>query len=188
MAPSPSPFVLADKEESSFLANRDARLAANTTKAKARADDIANNSTLAESTSSFLQSYNSTYQSTVSNLSSLPTQTVTSAARTDVLEALTKATRVAIKMRSDTASASMFLNPYDVRQVRLPLSSSSSSSSSLNWSKLGSGLSCPFFGFLVSSCWFSQLASLVLSTWFSSSFRSKNVIFVCQRHSSSILA
>jgi hypothetical protein len=102
-------------EESSFLASRQSRISANTAKAALREKSLAENSAASESITTFLQSFNARYQEAVEILEKLPRHTVTASQRTDTSTTLSNCVQTALKLRSDTAIASMYLNPFDVR-------------------------------------------------------------------------
>ncbi|GMI30644.1 hypothetical protein TeGR_g2256 [Tetraparma gracilis] len=103
-------------EESAFLATRNARLQAASDKATSRAAEKQASTTEEESTAAFLESFRSTLASARSTLSLVPSSLcVTSKKRADALSLLSSISQSCASLRLSTASASHFLNPFDVR-------------------------------------------------------------------------
>jgi len=111
--------LAADDEQSAFLAKQKARLDSLSLKANTRSSELEANSSAAESSSTFLSAFNGTYQETITILAALPSKTITASERASTLATLTTATHTAFNLRALTASASLYLNAYDVRQCEL---------------------------------------------------------------------
>eukprot|EP00518_Triparma_eleuthera_P021865 CAMPEP_0197553778 /NCGR_PEP_ID=MMETSP1320-20131121/9850_1 /TAXON_ID=91990 /ORGANISM="Bolidomonas sp., Strain RCC2347" /LENGTH=403 /DNA_ID=CAMNT_0043114583 /DNA_START=157 /DNA_END=1365 /DNA_ORIENTATION=- len=110
--------------EARFLASSTSRTTALHQKSTLRATALASNSAESEDVSTFLKSFNATLQRCLAALSELPGGVaVTAKSRASVLATLTSLQSSALGLRSETAAASHFLNPYDVRSCEIKATS-----------------------------------------------------------------
>eukprot|EP00520_Triparma_pacifica_P016415 CAMPEP_0118633538 /NCGR_PEP_ID=MMETSP0785-20121206/1053_1 /TAXON_ID=91992 /ORGANISM="Bolidomonas pacifica, Strain CCMP 1866" /LENGTH=158 /DNA_ID=CAMNT_0006524425 /DNA_START=10 /DNA_END=482 /DNA_ORIENTATION=- len=103
--------------ESKFLAASRARTDANSRRVNEAAEERLKNSSEEESVSRFLKDFNADYFIVLEKLDGIDSGkiAVTARDRGAVLDVLGEAHKVGLNLRERTASASLFLNPYDVR-------------------------------------------------------------------------